>query len=92
MGFLFIFRILEHLNICTIQFLNKIFIHLFKRQGPLNRRYFRKQAGLTNRWQFPSAPCCDLLGIAQADKAVRVGLNETLIRIMSGRVISGGEI
>ncbi|XP_048362844.1 BTB/POZ domain-containing protein 16 [Sphaerodactylus townsendi] len=50
---------------------------------PLHQRYFRRQAGLTNRWQFSFSPSCDLLGIAQANKAVRVGLNETLMRIMS---------
>ncbi|XP_077206101.1 BTB/POZ domain-containing protein 16 isoform X2 [Paroedura picta] len=54
-----------------------------KIQEPLKQRYFRRQAGLTNRWQFPFSPSCDLLGIAQANKAVRVGLNETLMRIMS---------
>ncbi|XP_061491774.1 BTB/POZ domain-containing protein 16 isoform X2 [Rhineura floridana] len=51
--------------------------------GPLKQRFFRKQAGLTNRWQFPFSPSCDLLGIAQANKATRVGLNETLMRIIS---------
>ncbi|XP_062987658.1 BTB/POZ domain-containing protein 16 [Elgaria multicarinata webbii] len=50
---------------------------------PLKPRFFRKQAGLTNRWQFPFTPDCDLLGIAQADKANGGGLNETLMRIMS---------
>nr|XP_056706449.1 BTB/POZ domain-containing protein 16 [Euleptes europaea] len=56
---------------------------ILKTREPLNQRYFRKQAGLTNRWQFPFSPSCDLLGIAQANKAFRVGLNETLMRIMS---------
>uniref|UniRef100_A0A6J0T0E3 BTB/POZ domain-containing protein 16 n=1 Tax=Pogona vitticeps TaxID=103695 RepID=A0A6J0T0E3_9SAUR len=50
---------------------------------PLKTRFFRKQAGLTNRCQFASTTSCDLLGIAQARKATRVGLNETLMRIMS---------
>ncbi|KAJ7344553.1 hypothetical protein JRQ81_000503, partial [Phrynocephalus forsythii] len=50
---------------------------------PSKPRFFRKQAGLTNRWQFPSTTSCDLLGIGQARKATRVGLNETLMRIMS---------
>ncbi|XP_042312222.1 BTB/POZ domain-containing protein 16 isoform X2 [Sceloporus undulatus] len=50
---------------------------------PLKPRFFRKQAGLTNRWQPPSTPSCDLLGISQASKAARVGLNETLMRIIS---------
>uniref|UniRef100_A0ACB8FA12 Uncharacterized protein n=1 Tax=Sphaerodactylus townsendi TaxID=933632 RepID=A0ACB8FA12_9SAUR len=54
-----------------------------KTRVPLHQRYFRRQAGLTNRWQFSFSPSCDLLGIAQANKAVRVGLNETLMRIMS---------
>ncbi|XP_033005385.1 BTB/POZ domain-containing protein 16 [Lacerta agilis] len=51
--------------------------------GPLKNRSFRKQAGLTNRWQFPFSPSCDLLGISQANKATRVGLNETLMRMIS---------
>ncbi|KAF7253347.1 Transforming acidic coiled-coil-containing protein 2 [Varanus komodoensis] len=51
--------------------------------APLKPRFFRKQAGLTNRWQFPFSPDCDLLGIAQAAKANRIGFNETLMRIMS---------
>ncbi|CAM4592061.1 unnamed protein product [Lepidochelys olivacea] len=41
------------------------------------RRYFRIQAGFTNRWQFPYSLSCDLLGTAQANKAFRVCLNET---------------
>ncbi|KAH0623688.1 hypothetical protein JD844_006738 [Phrynosoma platyrhinos] len=50
---------------------------------PLKPRFFRKQAGLTNRWQSRFPPSCDLLGIAQASKAARVSLNETLMRIMT---------
>ncbi|XP_043407898.1 BTB/POZ domain-containing protein 16 [Chelonia mydas] len=47
------------------------------------RRYFRIQAGFTNRWQFPYSLSCDLLGTAQANKAFRVCLNETLKRMMT---------
>uniref|UniRef100_A0A8D2INH7 BTB/POZ domain-containing protein 16 n=1 Tax=Varanus komodoensis TaxID=61221 RepID=A0A8D2INH7_VARKO len=54
----------------------------FKVLAPLKPRFFRKQAGLTNRWQFPFSPDCDLLGIAQAAKANRIGFNETLMRII----------
>ncbi|XP_075791451.1 BTB/POZ domain-containing protein 16 isoform X1 [Pelodiscus sinensis] len=50
---------------------------------PLRQRYFRIQAGFTNRWQFPYSQSCDLLGIAQANKAFRVCLNETLKRLMT---------
>ncbi|XP_067417395.1 BTB/POZ domain-containing protein 16 [Emydura macquarii macquarii] len=50
---------------------------------PLRQRYFRIEAGFTNRWQFPYGLSCDLLGTAQANKAFRVCLNETLKRIMS---------
>ncbi|KAM7170651.1 BTB/POZ domain-containing protein 16 [Macrochelys suwanniensis] len=50
---------------------------------PLRQRYFRKQAGFTNRWQFPYGLSCDLLGTAQANKAFRVCLNETLKRMMT---------
>ncbi|XP_062832094.1 BTB/POZ domain-containing protein 16 isoform X1 [Anolis carolinensis] len=50
---------------------------------PLKPRFFRKQAGLTNRCQSQLSPTCGLLGIAQACKAARVGLNETLMRMMT---------
>ncbi|XP_044880229.1 BTB/POZ domain-containing protein 16 isoform X2 [Mauremys mutica] len=50
---------------------------------PLRQRYFRIQAGFTNRWQFPYGLSCDLLGTAQANKAFRVCLNETLKKIMT---------
>ncbi|KAJ6669033.1 hypothetical protein lerEdw1_007842 [Lerista edwardsae] len=78
----------EHLYLLSAPFvalggLSPNEMEIAKLEVPLKRRYFRKQAGLTNRWQFPFTPSCDLLGIAQANKASRVGLNETLMRIMS---------
>uniref|UniRef100_A0A8C0H4B6 BTB/POZ domain-containing protein 16 n=1 Tax=Chelonoidis abingdonii TaxID=106734 RepID=A0A8C0H4B6_CHEAB len=60
----------------------------FKAPLPLRQRYFRIQAGFTNRWQFPYGLSCDLLGTAQANKAFRVCLNETLKKIMTGREIA----
>ncbi|XP_074855845.1 BTB/POZ domain-containing protein 16 [Carettochelys insculpta] len=56
---------------------------IFTAPLPLRQRYFRIQAGFTNRWQFPYGLSCDLLGTAQANKAFRVCLNETLKRIMT---------
>lgn len=79
---------LHYLNVhIIIPFLQSNYSHLFKIPVPLKRRFFRKQAGLSNRWQLPFSFNCDLLGIAQAKKASRVGLNETLMRIMSGKVM-----
>lgn len=64
-------------------------IYLFKAAWPLRQRCFRIQAGLNNRWQFPCDLSCDLLGTAQANKAYRAGLNETLRRMMTGRKMGG---
>nr|XP_060623010.1 BTB/POZ domain-containing protein 16 [Anolis sagrei ordinatus] len=50
---------------------------------PLKPRFFRNQTGHTNRWQIHLSPTCDLLGITQATKAAQVGLNETLMRMMT---------
>ncbi|XP_034292269.1 BTB/POZ domain-containing protein 16 isoform X4 [Pantherophis guttatus] len=46
-------------------------------------RFFRNQAGPTNRWQFPFSSPCDLLGISQSAKAKQDGLHKNLIRIMT---------
>ncbi|XP_063163358.1 BTB/POZ domain-containing protein 16 [Candoia aspera] len=56
---------------------------LSKIPAPVKTRFFRNQAGLTNRWQFPFSLTCDLLGISQANKAKQTGLHENLMRIMS---------
>ncbi|MEE6486600.1 hypothetical protein FKM82_014647 [Ascaphus truei] len=47
-------------------------------------RIHRNQAGMTNRWQEPYNLDCDLLGTAQAVKAIRLGFNETMRHIMTG--------
>uniref|UniRef100_A0A8D0H9G7 BTB/POZ domain-containing protein 16 n=1 Tax=Sphenodon punctatus TaxID=8508 RepID=A0A8D0H9G7_SPHPU len=55
---------------------------MLNQQTCKKHRFFRKQAGSTNRWQFPYSLSCDLLGLAQANKAFKVCLNETLMRII----------
>ncbi|XP_034292266.1 BTB/POZ domain-containing protein 16 isoform X1 [Pantherophis guttatus] len=54
-----------------------------KISGPMKPRFFRNQAGPTNRWQFPFSSPCDLLGISQSAKAKQDGLHKNLIRIMT---------
>ncbi|XP_039193137.1 BTB/POZ domain-containing protein 16 isoform X3 [Crotalus tigris] len=54
-----------------------------KISGPLKQRFFRNQAGLINRWQFPFSSPCDLLGISQSNKAKQAGLHKNLMRIMT---------
>ncbi|XP_070608660.1 BTB/POZ domain-containing protein 16 [Erythrolamprus reginae] len=54
-----------------------------KISGSMNQRFFRNQAGPTNRWRFPFSSSCDLLGISQSDKAKQEGLNRSLIAIMT---------
>lgn len=61
---------------------------LYKISGPMKQRFFRNQAGPTNRWQFPFSSPCDLLGISQSNKAKQAGLHKNLMRIMTGKVIS----
>ncbi|XP_058043757.1 BTB/POZ domain-containing protein 16 [Ahaetulla prasina] len=50
---------------------------------PMKPRFFRNQAGPTNRWQFPFSSPSDLLGISQNAKAKQNGLHKNLIRIMT---------
>ena len=44
----------------------------------------RNQVGCTNRWRLPESLGSDLLGTAQAVKAIRVPYNSTLISIITG--------
>ncbi|KAL7990557.1 hypothetical protein Chor_013987 [Crotalus horridus] len=60
---------------------------LYKISGPLKQRFFRNQAGLINRWQFPFSSPCDLLGISQSNKAKQAGLHKNLMRIMTGKLL-----
>ncbi|XP_026523045.1 BTB/POZ domain-containing protein 16 [Notechis scutatus] len=54
-----------------------------KISGPMKRRFFRNQAGPTNRCQFPFTSSCDLLGISQSDKVKQDGLHNSLLKIMT---------
>ncbi|ETE58462.1 BTB/POZ domain-containing protein 16, partial [Ophiophagus hannah] len=56
----------------------------------MKRRFFRNQAGPTNRCQFPFTSSCDLLGTSQSDKVKQDGLHNNLLKIMTGKKITEG--
>ncbi|XP_078497330.1 BTB/POZ domain-containing protein 16 [Lissotriton helveticus] len=58
-------------------------LHSHKVPFGSRQRIIRCQVGLSNRWQLPCNLDFDLLGSAQARKAIRTGFNETLKRIMT---------
>ncbi|XP_045189996.2 BTB/POZ domain-containing protein 16-like isoform X3 [Mercenaria mercenaria] len=54
-----------------------------RRHPVTSRCRVRKQVGLTNRWRLPESLGSDLLGSAQAIKAVSMPYNQTLVNIIT---------
>ncbi|CAG5130988.1 unnamed protein product [Candidula unifasciata] len=54
-----------------------------ERHPEYSRYRIRKQTGLTNRWRLPHSLYSDLLGTAQALKAVNMPFNQNLVSTLS---------